>query len=176
MIFSGLISVLFLTLLVYAAAIRPQLIQGLQSLEGQRGWVTFRNRDILVKVGNCPEAVSYTHLFCGSSSPCAFCDGFNWAWDHFSLWENPDSVRGVKRLVKTRLAEWKGKPAVLSIGMERSDKADGYFRGMSDGSGGSGADVANTVISCIYAMVEAKTMEDVYKRQALRWGIKNQRK
>ena len=40
MIFSGLISVLFLTLLVYAAAIRPQLIQGLQSLEGQRGWVT----------------------------------------------------------------------------------------------------------------------------------------
>ena len=55
MIFSGLISVLFLTLLVYAAAIRPQLIQGLQSLEGQRGWVTFRNRDILVKVGNCPE-------------------------------------------------------------------------------------------------------------------------
>ena len=56
-------------------------------------------------------------LFCGSSSPCAFCNGFNWAWDHFSLWENPDSVRGVKRLVKTRLAEWKGKPAVLSIGM-----------------------------------------------------------
>ena len=103
-------------------------------------------------------------LFCGSSSPCAFCNGFNWAWDHFSLWENPDSVRGVKRLVKTRLAEWKGKPAVLSIGMERSDKADGYFRGMSDGSGGSGVDVANTVISCIYAMVEAKTMEESLRR------------
>ena len=63
MIFSGLISVLFLTLLVYAAAIRPQLIQGLQSLEGQRGWVTFRNRDILVKVGNCPEVtVGYKAL------------------------------------------------------------------------------------------------------------------
>ena len=35
---------------------------------------------------------------------------------------------------------------------------------MSDGSGGSGADVANTVISCIYAMVEAKTMEESLRR------------
>lgn len=72
MVFSGLISVLFFALLVYAAASRPKLWCGLMDLERQKGWVMFRQKDILVKVGNRPEvAVGYNALrgqyWCGEN-------------------------------------------------------------------------------------------------------------
>ena len=62
-------------------------------------------------------------LFYGSSRPCMFCNGVNWEWDRFFLWENTDPGQGIKRLMKTRMVEWKGKPAVLTIGIEAPMKA-----------------------------------------------------
>lgn len=101
-------------------------------------------------------------LFYGSGSPCVFCNGFNWEWDRFSLWENTDPVRGVKRLMKTRMVEWKGKPAVLSIGVEAAPQ-ESAPEPMESGISAR-ADIANKVISCIYAMIEAGTMEESMRR------------
>ena len=101
-------------------------------------------------------------LFYGSSKPCMFCNGFNWEWDRFSLWENTDPRQGIKRLMKTRMVEWKGMPAVLTIGIEaayESSKTE-PLTGIPD----TRAEVADKVISCIYAMIEARTMEESMRR------------
>lgn len=103
-------------------------------------------------------------LFYGSTSPCVFCNGFNWEWDRFSLWENTDPVRGKKRLMKTRLVEWNGKPAVLSIGIEDPGRKDSPANGNTEEAALPRQDVANKVISCVYAMIEARTMEESMSR------------
>lgn len=114
------------------------------------------------------EAECRTHkcyeLFYGSTSPCVFCNGFNWEWDRFSLWENTDPVRGIKRLMKTRLVEWNGKPAVLSIGIEDPGRKAGPAPGNTEEAALPRQDVANKVISCVYAMIEARTMEESMSR------------
>lgn len=103
-------------------------------------------------------------LLYGNTSPCVFCNGFNWEWDHYSFWENIDSVRGIKRLMKTRLVEWNGKPAVLSIGIEVTGKNGEKAEDKDRSRPAPKQDVANKVISSVYAMIEAGTMEESMKR------------
>ncbi|MEQ2424049.1 EAL domain-containing protein [Enterocloster hominis (ex Hitch et al. 2024)] len=101
-------------------------------------------------------------LFYGNNRPCMFCNGFNWEWDRFSLWENTDARQGIKRLMKTRMVEWKGMPAVLTIGVEAA--YDGGEAEPLKSGPDARAEVANKVISCIYAMIEARTLEESMRR------------
>ena len=85
MVFSGLISVLFFALLVYAAAVRPKLARGIRSLEQQKGWVMFRQKDILVKIGNRPEVVlDYKAL-----------RGQYWCGEHYILYFDDKAFRNL---------------------------------------------------------------------------------
>ena len=62
-IFSGLISVIFLILLLYAASARPKIIEALGDTARRRGTLKFRPGDICVRFeGKAPVTVGYEAL------------------------------------------------------------------------------------------------------------------
>ena len=97
------------------------------------------------------------------TSPCVFCPRHNWSKDRYSVWENYNPVLSNRFLYKNRLVEWKGKAAMLAFAIDIGDSGE---LGGGEASNRLSGEAGSKVVSCLYAMAEAGSLEDSMKQAA----------